>query len=225
MSNKPRRVKFEADVEILVPGELQTGYELPEGVIHDMEPSTVPMRFGFDGPEIGKADVYIRDDGEMSVRAKLSFEAEIGHDAMVQGTAGDKRLHKMRIIAIGFAFDELIATQPDQGPEGVGGQQEVTEPREPIRAREDPPESTAPDACPCGRESTDQGKDDVWRCRVCYVAHLEKEAKGLREFQDRLVGALMWCSGSGDFGEGGKAHEGWEKGPALLLAEARASNG
>lgn len=36
------------------------------------------------------------------------------------------------------------------------------------------------------------------------IVELEKEVEKLKE-------ALIWCSGSGDFGEGGKARKGWLK--------------
>ena len=32
-----------------------------------------------------------------------------------------------------------------------------------------------------------------------------------------LVAELQWCSGSADFGPGGQAFEGWQKGPLLAI--------
>lgn len=41
----------------------------------------------------------------------------------------------------------------------------------------------------------------------------------LHEQVERLTEALIWCSGSADFGEGGIAREGWLKLCAPLLKE------
>jgi hypothetical protein len=38
---------------------------------------------------------------------------------------------------------------------------------------------------------------------------------------EKLREELIWCSGSADFGPGGKAHVGWMKGPARLLTKPR----
>lgn len=47
-------------------------------------------------------------------------------------------------------------------------------------------------------------------------------ADTLKEEVDRYIDALIWCSGSGDFGEGGQAREGWLKicDPLLRRGEA-----
>jgi hypothetical protein len=38
-----------------------------------------------------------------------------------------------------------------------------------------------------------------------------KVAIKFAELLDKYIDALQWCSGSGDFGPGGKAEEGWKK--------------
>ncbi len=50
------------------------------------------------------------------------------------------------------------------------------------------------------------------------VAGLDDEA-GMT-LTERLVAALQWCSGSEDFGRGGKAEEGWKRIVVPLLEEA-----
>ena len=43
----------------------------------------------------------------------------------------------------------------------------------------------------------------------------------LEKMQAKLVDALSWCSGSADFGPGGQAHKGWQKGCAPLLKKLK----
>lgn len=47
------------------------------------------------------------------------------------------------------------------------------------------------------------------------------EAGVLRSLVRDLTKQLIWCSGSDDFQEGGKACEGWRKGPATVIERAR----
>lgn len=47
---------------------------------------------------------------------------------------------------------------------------------------------------------------------------LNEENERLQARIDKLEEALIWCSGSADFGVGGVAHEGWKKLCAPLLA-------
>ena len=40
---------------------------------------------------------------------------------------------------------------------------------------------------------------------------MEKDKAKTKKLIDKFREALIWCSGSGDFQEGGKAREGWLK--------------
>ena len=57
-----------------------------------------------------------------------------------------------------------------------------------------------------------QGLADSGQAQEAYGAQLKAEARA-----ERLEEALLWCSGSADFHEGGVAREGWLKVCAPLL--------
>lgn len=56
------------------------------------------------------------------------------------------------------------------------------------------------------------------------TSHKEMDTELAKEFAgilDKYIEALIWCSGSADFGPGGKAEAGWKKVREELLKEVR----
>ena len=56
---------------------------------------------------------------------------------------------------------------------------------------------------------------DEWRVRS---SSWKKRAEEAEANAAASIEALIWCSGSADFGEGGIARAGWLKGPAKVLS-------
>lgn len=87
-----------------------------------------------------------------------------------------------------------------------------------LRVVENPDQRMCCDGHECGCMGSTVGQYAAWTYRDeaakdATIAEQAKQIEALRE-------ALIWCSGSNDFNEGGQAREGWLKLCAPLLAHA-----
>ena len=58
--------------------------------------------------------------------------------------------------------------------------------------------------------------EDLDVAAECVNLHPAVTSDTDRTYEDQLLEALIWCSGSGDFAPGGPAYEGWQKMEPLI---------
>lgn len=72
------------------------------------------------------------------------------------------------------------------------------------------------------------GQSDIeWYERRIQLADVDAakyaaQRDGLKALLAEAIEALIWCSGSADYGPGGQAHEGWKRGPAVVIEKSKA---